>query len=121
MNKELMETNGRCRRGRMIVLCLLIMASASATFASTVRGRLERRDVYGKGYVAAHIRVVLVSQQNIRSTPAYSGNDGLYYLYNVPPGLYILEVSTDPNRAPLRFKIQVNNQSVTDIGPIVIP
>jgi hypothetical protein len=106
---------------KFLLLFLLVFVATAYAYAGTVRGKLERRDAYGRNYVAAHVAVTLYNKQVGRSSPAYTGNDGMYYLYNVPPGSYYLEIWVYPDREPLRYIIQVYNQSLTDIPPIVIP
>jgi hypothetical protein len=51
----------------------------------------------------------------------YTGEDGMYYLYNVPPGFYYLEVWIQPGRQPLVYEVQVGNGSFSDIPPIILP
>lgn len=106
---------------KFLLISLIIFATTAYAYAGTVRGRLERRDAYGRAYPAAHVGVTLYNDQMGRSSVAYTGGDGMYYLYEVPPGYYYLEIWVYPNREPLRFVIQVSNQSVTDIAPIAIP
>ena len=43
----------------------------------------------------------------------------MYYLYNIPPGVYTLEVWV-PN-SPMSYQIQVDGQAYTDIAPIRVP
>lgn len=99
----------------------LTSGATASCYAGTLRGRLDRRDSYGRNIPAAYVHVTLYSQQQGRSSPAYTGVDGMYYLYNVPPGSYTLEVWVYPNRPPLTYGIQVYNQPYTDIPPILIP
>ena len=65
---------------------LLLVLSTGLASASTVRGRL----LHINGYPAAGVAVTVSNQQAGRSSPAYAGPDGMYYLYNVPPGYYYL-------------------------------
>jgi hypothetical protein len=96
-------------------LFLFFLLTVSAQ-AATVRGRLENRNRYPASYVA----VTLYNDQVGRSATAYTGGDGMYYLYNVPPGDYLLEVWLYPNRPPLTYSIRVHDPG-TDIPPILLP
>lgn len=106
---------------KLLLVSLIVFVASAHVYAGTVRGRLERRDGYGRNYMAGGVGVTLYSQQQGRSAPAYTGNDGMYYLYNVPPGKYYLEVWAYQNREPLRYEIYVDNRSLFDINPILIP
>ena len=99
-----------------IVLVFLLLANLAA--ATTVRGRLFLVLPSGQTLPAPGVAVTLRNPQAGRSTPAYSGSDGMYYL-NAPPGSYVLEVwnSADPRIQPLQMTIQVRNP-YTDIPPI---
>ena len=102
--------------GRIIPLMFLFFVFTASVQAATVRGRLENRNRYPVAYVA----VTLYNEQRGRSAAAYTGGDGMYYLYNVPPGEYLLEVWIYPGRPPLTYSIQVNDPG-TDIPPIQLP
>lgn len=106
---------------KFVLLSLLVFATTAYAYAGTVRGRLDRRDAQGRDYPAASVGVTLTNDRGVRSSPAYTGSDGMYYLYNVPPGTYLLEIWVHPNRDPIRYTVQVSNQSLTDIPVIVIP
>jgi len=99
-------------------VCVLVFVSlcTGSVAAATIRGRL----VHANGYAAAGVMVTVVNQQAGRSAPAYAGPDGIYYLYNVPPGSYYLEVWITPGGKPLVYPIQVVNPA-TDIAQIGIP
>lgn len=105
-----------------VFLLLCGMCAARPAQAGTVRGRLFRV-AYGRQYPAPYVAVTLVNPQMGRSKPAYTGTDGMYYLFNVPPGVYQLEIwwSRDPSQAPYRYNISVNAGPYTDIAPIQIP
>jgi hypothetical protein len=95
----------------LIVVALLEPIGA----ASVVRGRLLRATPQGN-YPAQQIRVTLNSQQYGRSNPTFSGSDGMYYLYNIPPGPYAVEVWV--SNQPLTTHIQVGPQGYTDV-PVI--
>jgi hypothetical protein len=44
----------------------------------------------------------------------------MFYIYNVPPDDYTLEVSTN-DKQPLRYSIRVLDKPYTDIAPIRVP
>jgi len=99
----------------LVLVFLLLSNFASATM---IRGRLFLMMPSGQTFPASGFAVTLRSPQMGRSTPAFSGPDGMYYL-NAPPGGYILEVwnSADPGSLPLQTAIQVGDP-YTDIPPI---
>ncbi len=85
-------------------------------------GRGELGRVTPQGQIPAPGIPVTVYRADIgRSGVAYSGADGMYYLFNIPPGPFVLEIWVHPNSPPMTFKIQVYNQPFTDIGPIRVP
>ena len=101
-------------------LSLFLFAAEASAYASTVRGMLFRRDGYGRAYAAPYVPVTLENGIRGRSSVAYSGTDGMYYLYNVPPGDYYLQIWLNPNE-PLVYRITVANGPYTDIAQIQIP
>lgn len=107
--------------GRLVGLTLVVFMLSAFTFGGTVRGRVDRKDGYGRIYPAVYVRVTLNNSQRGRSAPAYTGTDGMFYLHNVPAGSYNLEIWPDPNQGPLVYTINVSDQGITDIAPIVIP
>lgn len=104
---------------RHLVFCgLFLLASfANTVSAENVRGRLDGVGPYGV-YPVSRVAVTLFSQAAGRSSPAYSDYQGMYYIYNVPPGDYTLEVWAG-GAQPMIFDIFViPNRPVTDIAPI---
>jgi hypothetical protein len=101
---------------RILALVLLLGLGTGLANASTVRGRL----VHANGYPAAGVAVTVFNQQLGRSSPAYAGPDGMYYLYNIPAGYYYLEVWIYPGGAPVVYQIQVF-EPYTDIPQIGVP
>lgn len=100
----------------MIALALVF---AETAYAATVRGRLDRTGPYGL-YPAAGVAVTLFNPQVGRSSPAYTGMDGMYFIFNVPPGNYNLEIWPYPGSPPVVFPIVVRDPG-TDVPPIKIP
>src|SRR5262249_50228955 len=86
---------------------------------ATLRGRLDRATPYGLS-PAAGTQVTVNSQTIGRSSPTYAGTDGFYYIYNVPPGPYTLEVWL-PGTAPMVFSLTVPPVQYFDIAPIRVP
>ena len=107
--------------GGLVVLAFVLFTVSAFTYAGTVRGRVDRRDGYGRVYPAVYVAVTLFQQGKGRSAPSYTGSDGMYYLYNVPPGTYNLEIWAYPNQPPIVYTIYVGDQPLTDIKPIQIP
>ena len=82
-----------------------------------VRGRIQR-SYNGQFYPIQGVQVTLNHPQLGRTDPAYSGPDGMYYLYNIPPGSYYLEVwVTNP---PWVFNVNVYAPQ-TDLPPVNVP
>jgi hypothetical protein len=110
------------RRTSVVVLIsmLLVFVGTTSAQGATVRGRLDRKDGQGRLYPATYVSVTLNSSNMGRSSPAYTGADGMFYLYNVPPGDYYLEIWAYPGRPPLTFTIRVYDRPYTDINPILI-
>ena len=103
-----------------LLFLLMVVCAELLAGASTVRGRLIRRGPSGD-YPAAGIEVSLyaVSSKIGRSPKAYSGTDGMYYIPNVPPGQYQLELWV--GKQPLIYEIAVRGNEYTDIAPISVP
>ena len=100
----------------LIAIALAGFCLASASQAqTTVRGQLLRN---GQS-PAAGIQVTLYSPTFGRSSPAVTGPDGMYYLYNVPYGNYYLEIwLSNPPRA---YPAQVGRYPYNDLPQIAVP
>ena len=109
-------------------LCIAIVISIlQATFpthsrhaetaASTVQGKVYRV-VRDKQVPANGIPVRLDHSKRGPSVYAYTNSEGMYYLYNVPPDKYMLEVTAKSKI--LKFEIRVEDKPYTDIQPIRI-
>jgi hypothetical protein len=120
------ESHRRAKVARVtlnvFVLLLVYAAALGSASASTVRGRLERIDGYGRHYPAPYIAVTLKNPRTGRSSPVYTDPEGMYYIRNVPHQPYVLEVwsSRDPHQPPLLFNVFVNNEPYQDIAPIIV-
>jgi len=115
-----MRIKGRITSLATLLFLLTLVSAELFAGASTVRGRLVRRGPSGD-YPAAGVEVSLyaVSSKIGRSPKAYSGTDGMYYIPNVPPGQYRLELWVD--KQPLTYDIAVRAEEYTDIAPIPVP
>jgi hypothetical protein len=105
------------RRTGRIALCLLFLAlTAVIADAATVRGRLS----HSNGSPATRIQVTVVNAQGVRSSPAYTGTDGMYYLSNIAPGPYRLEVWVYAGGNPAVYQIRVVEPN-TEMPEIHVP
>ena len=107
----------------MIIVFALALVTCTCIFsaeAANIRGKLERATPNGQIYSANGIAVTLLSASNVRSNRVYSDKSGLYYLYNIPPGNYTLEIwaTSSPQVQPVT--VQPNVPQV-DIPPIRLP
>jgi hypothetical protein len=97
-------------------LGILVVVAAPAAYAqtkATVRGRVDRQG----NYPAAHVQVSLHGARSV-----YTGSDGMYYIHNVMPGEYKLEILNPEGKTVRAFTIKVSaGQQYADIAPIVIP
>lgn len=110
-------------------LCVLIIAAVLVATGpaagrtpdaevSTVRGNVYRQ-VRDKQVPANGIAVRLNHQKRGPSSYSYSNSEGMYFLYNIPPDQYTLEVTAGPKNI-LKFSIRVQDKQYTDIAPIKI-
>ncbi len=91
----------------------VVLALSNRVDAATVRGRLLRR-----GKPAPLLTVTLLGQLG-RSSPTTSASDGMFYLLNVPPGCYTLEVWADRKEQPaVSFANHCVKDPLTDIPPV---
>lgn len=105
----------------VFVLALVALIAGSATLraqtavTTTVRGQL----LHGGQFPAPGIQVTLYSVIYGRSSPAYTGADGMYYLNNVPLGDYALEVWIAT--PPVAYPVRVSAAPYFDIARIPVP
>ena len=114
-------SSARWGRFALVLMVLGLLLQSDALAASTVRGKLVRRTPYGT-YPASGISVsVYALNSNMgRSRRSYTDASGFYYLYNIPPGRYKLEVWVA--NPPWNYDIVVDgSQQFTDIAPIQVP
>jgi hypothetical protein len=116
--KKRATTSTLCRIAAYCAVFIVMLGSARA---ATVRGQLNRPN--GKGIVpAAGVCITVSTPKGARFPRACSDFNGMYYLPNVPPGDYLLEIwtSPDPKAPPKQQNIRVV-EPYTDIQPITVP
>ncbi len=96
---------------------LVVLVMIQGATAATVRGQLILYAPNGAQYPAGGFAVTIYNQYTGRSSPAYTGPDGMYYIYYVRAGGYYLEVWKPQNPTPTVYPIQVVDP-YTDIPPI---
>jgi hypothetical protein len=119
------------RRNHTVVLFLLLISLALGSFGltvnasaavkeSTVRGKIDRQTTNGTA-PASYIRVTLYREDTKERMPdAYTGNDGIYYIRNVPSGTYVLQVWLSSDTVYKSYRIKVEATPYTDIQTISI-
>jgi hypothetical protein len=95
---------------RVLTFAVSLLMISTPAMAQTVRGRIQRFGPYGPFPLAG----IVVSLDGSMAY-ASSGIDGMYYIYNVPPGFHTLTVF-GPFGA-MSFSILVQTEP-TDIAPI---
>lgn len=110
--------SSRCFRLTVVVTLLFLFALESCAVAATLRGQIVRVYPNGARAVAGGIAVTVYNQELGRSSPAYSGPDGMYYL-NVPAGSYVLEVWTYPGSSPITVQVFIR-EPYTDAAPVFV-
>lgn len=118
--KKLHFVKARIMRFCAILLLVLLLMMKFAG-AATVRGQLNRR-AGASAAPAAGICITVYKPGGGRSPRACSNSQGMYYLPNIAPGDYQLEVwtSQDPRVQPIRYPVRVA-EPYTDIQPVTVP
>ena len=109
--------------GMRLALAALVFASVLSGIAqaANIRGRLVRMTPRGSK-PAQGIPVSVFRKDLGRSAFAYSGNDGMYYLSNLPDGDYILEVWVYPGQPPRKYRVRAEGENrFSDVQPIEVP
>ncbi len=99
---------------RQWILSAAIVLLAAAAQAATVRGKVR----YSNGRACAGAAVTVVNAAQRSSTEAYSNEQGMFYLHNVPPGRYTLKVKT--NRATKSVPITVAGADYSDAPAVTV-
>lgn len=105
---------------RLAFLVSLLAILALAPGGTTVRGLLYRVGPDGRNYPASGISTRLTHPAYGPSSFSYSDGGGMYYLYNVPPGDFTLEVWLSPQNV-WRFPVRALPQAFTDVPAIRVP
>jgi hypothetical protein len=116
-----MKMNRPGRIAILIMAFLLLMVFAESSDAAVVEGKLQRQDSQGNVTPASGISVTVSDAKGQRSVAAASNSEGLYYIPNVTPGTYRLEIWAKPKAPPMTFEIQVGAEPATSVAPINIP
>jgi len=101
-----------------VSLCFILYFNGNAAHATTLRGFVQAYNSYtGLYYPSAGITVQLYcwngAQWALCGTPAVSGNDGLYYFFNVAPGFnYYVGINGQ------YYPLYVSNPDYQDVPPI---
>lgn len=96
----------------------MLVATALAAHAATVRGRVQRN--VPNRPPAGGLQVTLRTPQGRRSFSVTTDANGMYFMPNVAPGPYVLEIWNRPGGTPISVPITVSGQ-LQDVPPIVIP
>ena len=102
---------------KLLTALALFFLTSNLVFGAGIRGRLDGLGPYGPYPVAGVPVTVANPSMKWRSQPSYSDNQGMYYIYNLAPGSYVLEIWAG-GPTPINFNIMVHNQPITDISPI---
>ena len=109
----------------LVILGLSLMFVVNVHSQVMVRGRVVRNSPNGPYPVAGVPVTIKNPATRVRSNPSYTGTDGMYYLYNVVPGDYVLEFwFSGFNIPPLVYQTRVAPSQPGrsfDIAPITLP
>jgi Carboxypeptidase regulatory-like domain len=99
---------------RIFVRCIALGLTSATAQAAAVSGKLHHRN----NTPAIGIAVTLSNIKG-RSAPVQSDRSGSYTLYNIPAGVYNLEVWVNRN-SPQTFKVTVREPN-TSVGTQTVP
>jgi hypothetical protein len=109
---------------QILIILFTLSVFTTTVYSEVVRGRIVRNSPMGVYSVSA-IPVTIRAANNVRTTPAFSGPDGMYYFNGVLPGVYFLELWVwGFNSQPVIYQIQVNYTTpyrIFDVSPITLP
>ena len=97
----------------VLLLYIVLPTTTAGSDAGTVRGLVVTAD---SAKLFAGAAVTLENKTLGRSATVYTGADGMYYLRNVPPGTYTLEVRT--STALKKYRVVIQPKPYVDIMPI---
>ena len=100
-------------------MALALIACSAAASATELRGLLNSINPYnGYTFPRGGAQVVLLFWNGYAWTPfqvTASGPDGMYYLHNINPGEYYLQVNG------VSYPLAVYPQPYQDIPPVLVP
>jgi hypothetical protein len=100
---------------------LIFFFSISNICATTIQGRLDR---FGQLGISPAYPVTLTLNSFDTGTilkTVTTGSDGIYFFEDCPIGSYILKVwPKGPNDNPLNFRVEIEDQPIMDIAPILM-
>jgi len=106
----------------LAILTFSILATTIDAFATDIRGRVDAIHQYSpqSPFPASGVKVDLYVYDGVLDTwqiiaSNYTGVDGMYYMRNIRPGNYYLQVQNSRN-----YHITIHNQPFQDIQPILI-
>ena len=103
-----------------LYLLLLILAFARTGHAASVRGRIDHAYSNGQRIPMTGVTVTVSQPGMGRSAPAYTDGRGMYYLQNIRPGIYNLEIwSPNSPGKPIVYRIRVSDP-YTDVPPVLM-
>ena len=102
-------------RSAALMVCAWVLLAVSG-HAATIRGKL----MHANKQAATGYQVTVSSAQGSRSAPARVGSDGMYNIFNIPPGAYLLEIWVPGAAEPTVYKINVV-EPYTDVPELTVP
>lgn len=87
----------------------------------TVRGKLIEQGSKDNIPLSTVAVTIFNTTDSVRTAPVYTGSDGIYLIYDVVPGEYILEIWNKGFKSnPIKYKIEVvyNDKGFFDIAQI---
>ena len=106
-------------RPLFIIVLFLVLFTSTQAAATDIRGRIDGQHSYSFNRFpvnGARIDLYYWAGRNwVLAGTAFSAPDGMYYMKNIPPGNYNLQVN-----GILNFSITVHNMRFQDIPPILI-
>jgi len=100
---------------RTVFSIALTLLLAGAATASTVRGKVLRTD--GNAYTGA--QVTLENAAIGKTATAYTAEDGVFFLRNVPPGAYTMHVKTP--KSMNKYAVTVTQDATSEVADVRVP
>ena len=98
----------------------VVLAWCCNAAAENLRGRVDRPGTYGPVPVVG-LPVIAISRDYDFERQAITGRDGMYYIYNVPPGDYVLEVLGPTGNLLSDLEVFVApGRYMTDVPPVLL-